>query len=87
MKHEQLSQQVELGTIEKVTLSKTPASDDHWFAFLLDRQSQQFDILTTDQDKPLAFEVLDDAMEVLCQSGFDGTVTVLWDKTGGVTCN
>lgn len=87
MKHKQLGAEIEQGSIEKAILSKMPDSGDYWFVYLLDGLSQKSDLLTTDQGNPLAFEVLDDALEVLCQAGFDGTVSVLWDKMGGVTCN
>lgn len=84
--NQQLKQQVEQGSIEKAVITKMPESGGFWFMYFLDRQTQGFDILTTEQGCALAFDTLDDAIHMLCESGFDGNVDVLWDKEG-VTCN
>jgi hypothetical protein len=83
---ENLTRQIEHGSIEKFVLSKTPESDVFWFVYALHRETQQFKIVKEDQELALAFGCIDDAIHLLAEAGFDGKVDVLWDMEEQ-TCN
>ena len=83
-----LSEQVTQHTIEKVIVAR--AQDNtmprYWFAWTIMKSNHDTSILTVENGRPLAFATLDEVIETLCGTGFDGQIDVAWEKEQ-TTCN
>lgn len=87
MQIEKLKQKIETSSITEVILARAP---DHqrpgwWFLWAMEAKKAEGQIITVEKKIPLAFKTLDESIELLSTFGYDGKVTVAWER--GMPCN
>ena len=87
MQINQLKQRIEKSSITEVILARSPDNQcpGFWFMWAMAEQKPIGQIITVEKNIPVAFRTLDESMELLCSFGYDGKVTVAWER--GMPCN
>ena len=87
MKLDKLQHKIEQACITEVILARAPDNQcpGWWFMWVMAEQNPEGQIITLEKKKPVAFETLDESIELLSSFGYHGQVTVAWEK--GMTCN
>lgn len=87
MQINQLKQRIEKSSITEVILARSPNNQcpGFWFMWAMAAKKTNGQIITVDKNIPVAFSTLDESMELLSSFGYDGKVTVAWER--GMTCN
>ena len=87
MKLEKLKHKIEQASITEVILARAPDNQcpGWWFMWVMAEKNPEGQIITVEKKAPVAFESLDEAIELVSSFGFDGQVTVAWER--GTTCN
>ena len=87
MQINQLKQKIEKSLISEVILA--PAPDNKcpgwWFMWAMAAKKTEGQIITLEKKIPVAFETLDESIELLNSFGYAGKVTVAFDR--GMSCN
>jgi len=83
----QLKQRIEKSSITEVILARAPDNKcpGWWFMWAMATNKTVGQIITIEKKIPAAFETLDESIELLSSFGYDGKVTVAWER--GMTCN
>lgn len=87
MKIKKLKQKIEASSITEVIVARAPDNQrpDFWFMWAMSAQKTEGQIITVENKIPVAFETLDESIELLSSFGYDGKVTVAWER--GMACN
>lgn len=83
----QLKQRIDKSSIAEVILARSPDNQcpGVWFMWAMVAKSTKGELITIEKKTPVAFESLDESIELLSSFGYDGKVTVNWER--GMTCN
>ena len=87
MQINQLKQKIQKSSITEAIIARAPNGQcpGHWFMYVTTAKKPDGQIITVDKNIPVYFETLDESMELLSSFGYDGQVTVAWER--GVPCN
>lgn len=87
MNIETLQNSIRTLSITEVILARAPDNQcpGFWFMWAMVEKKPDGQIITIKKKIPVAFESLDEALELVSSFGYDGTVTVAWER--GTTCN
>jgi hypothetical protein len=87
MQINQLKQRIEKSSITEVILARAPDNrcPGYWFMWAMAGKKPNGQIINVEKDIPVAFETLDESLELLSSFGYDGKVTVAWER--GMPCN
>ena len=83
----QLKQKIEKSLITEVILARAPDNKlpGFWFMWAMAAKMITGKIIMLKKETPLAFETLDEAIELVSSFGYDGKITVAWER--GMVCN
>lgn len=83
----QLKQRIDKSSITEVIIARAPDNQcpGFWFMWAMVTKKPEGQIITIEKKSPVAFETLDESIELLSSFGYDGKVTVAWER--GMTCN
>lgn len=87
MQIEKLRQEIEASSITEVIVARAPDNQcpKFWFMWAMRAKETEGQIITVKKKTPVAFETLDESLELLSSFGYDGKVTVAWER--GMACN
>lgn len=87
MQINQLKQKIEKSSITEAIIARAPNNQRPgcWFMWVTTAKKPDGQIVTVEKDIPVYFETLDESMELLSSFGYDGKVTVAWER--GMACN
>lgn len=87
MQIDKLKKKIGISSITEVILARAPDNQcpGWWFMWAMAGNNPKGQIITLEKKAPVAFESLDQAIELVSSFGYDGQVTVAWER--GMTCN
>lgn len=83
----QLKQKIGKSLITEVIIARSPDNQrpGWWFMWAMAARQAEGQIITVEQKIPVAFETIDESLELLSSFGYDGKVSVAWER--GMACN